>query len=73
MGHGDQAAGPQQTAELREARDRLAPEQHRVDGQDPVERRVELGQLVDRAEPQVDHSTPEAVGIAPPRPAQHQL
>src|SRR5215204_4274578 len=74
MGHGYQATAPQQAAELLQSRDRLTPEHRRVDGEDLVERLVEGGQVLgDGAEPQVDHSVPEALGIEPLRPPQHQL
>ena len=47
MGYGDKAARPQHATEPREPCDGLTPEQRRVDGQDLVERRIELGELVD--------------------------
>ena len=73
VGEGDQATRAQQPAELREARVRLGPEQVRVDRQDLVEGRVEGGQGVDRADSQVDHAAPDAVGVPPARLAKHQL
>src|SRR5215204_2602553 len=74
MGHGYQATAPQQAAELLQTRDRLTPEHRRVDGEDLVERLVEGEQVLgDGAEPQIDHSAPEALGIEPLRPPHHQL
>src|SRR5215217_1740427 len=74
MGHGYQATSPQQAAELLQACDRLTPDGHHcVDGENLVERLVEGGQVLDGAEPQIDHSAPEALGIEPLRPAEHQL
>jgi len=73
MDHGDQATTPQQAAELLQACDRLVPEHRRVDGEDLVERLVEVGQVLDAAKPQVDPSAPAALGVEPLRPPQHQL
>src|SRR5215203_4110986 len=74
MGHGYQATAPQQAAELLQRRNRLTPEHRRVDGEDLVERLVEGEQVLgDGAEPQIDHSAPEALGIEPLRPPHHQL
>jgi hypothetical protein len=63
-----------QAAELLQTRDRLTPEHRRVDDEDLVEWLVEGGQVLGNgAEPQVDHSAPDALGVEPLRPLHHQL
>jgi hypothetical protein len=72
-GDRDPTAVPQHAAQLAERLVRLVPELQRVDGQDLVERRVERGQPLDPAKPQIDPPTPHGLGVAPCGLSHHDL